>query len=513
MKAEWNTNNIILESCVQVKRRKKPVSDCPKGCVNKAKENVLLGNGTACYRMIAREINPVLPREEIFIKVVDFKAPVGLKKCYLTLGEYESRNKKFINGQKIFKQGDTISVVYSSVYERYMAGESIGLACRDQSQGQGQGQAKDQALSDKNSAPGIVSTTFQSGQAAGSPVQSTPPILMGGSVVQLPYFCQSSSRSNGFNQVHCCAKGCERESKVGMKVKEEERGEECIKTVITSNGASKSSGIKKVSFKTPSNDGDEKDEKYSFEDEDAKIRPKKRQSRENKDWSNVWLIVEGKDDGKVKLWQRNIELIGSILRDGTPRLMPVEVIGVGYSYLLPRIFHKAGGPMRMCYQVLIAPGSTLWVDKDLIYVKLANFGAGEEMGERTSIKERREEEEEEEEEEESIGSGYTAMHEGFGFNIYDSSLMNSASCLDDPQFLSFHCCEDLNPIKQEQEQEQKHEQKMASHPNDPTPDAQTSDENRNENNSGLFDDLDNALYDDFCYYDSYGCGWHEEFEP
>ena len=99
----------------------------------------------------------------------------------------------------------------------------------------------------------------------------------------------------------------------------------------------------------------------------ARARARLRQSRENKDWSNVWLVVRAKADGKVKLWQRNVELIGSILKKGAENYIPVKVVGAGYSYTLPRIFHKDGGPKRRCYLVEFSAQSRLWVDEDLIY--------------------------------------------------------------------------------------------------------------------------------------------------
>ena len=99
----------------------------------------------------------------------------------------------------------------------------------------------------------------------------------------------------------------------------------------------------------------------------ARPRARLRQSRENKDWSNVWLVVRAKADGKVKLWQRNVELIGSVLANGVENYVPAKIVGAGYSYTLPRIFHKDGGPRCRCYLVEFSAEYKLWVDEDLIY--------------------------------------------------------------------------------------------------------------------------------------------------
>ena len=86
------------------------------------KEYVLLANGGACYRCITQDPEGALPVGTMCIRVVECVARVGLKKCFLTLEEFTAKEQKaFKNGQKVFKAGDSITIIWSEVYERYAA--------------------------------------------------------------------------------------------------------------------------------------------------------------------------------------------------------------------------------------------------------------------------------------------------------------------------------------------------------------------------------------------------------
>ena len=319
-KEQSHDNTIITRSGT------KRVFRCPKGCVSMPRENVLLGNGAACYRTIAKEKDPVLPEDDMYLWVVDFTAPVGLKKCYLTLEEYLYNTKKFTNGQKAFKEGDTVSIVRSAVYENYLETHTDDVCC----------------------APPMPPTNEQ---LMGSypypcPFPMTP-------FPQQMLFSPHIDQFAGFPAQQ--APSTEKVMKMEMDVDtlrmaqppEEEGGGE--------NGM----GLYNV----------KEDEGGWWEEERPKeTKTKKRESREYKDKSNVWVIVEGKG-GKRRLWQRNVELIGWILKGGTERLMAAKVVGVGYSFMKPRVASAPGGPRCKCYQVSIAPGTTLWVDEELFVGK------------------------------------------------------------------------------------------------------------------------------------------------
>ena len=375
--------------------RKSRATICPEGYVNKVKENVLLGNGTACYRAVEVELNPELPVGCVYLRVVEYVAPVGLKKCYLTLEEYQSKSKKFANGQKVFKAGDTVSIIYSDVYERYIMGKpnmysimlqsgklsaqslvsmslsglssfsfqlpgavpsassSLWLAMKKGEQ-QKQEQEEEQVLQEqeqqepqKPQVPAVFPTLKAN--------EALPPLL-----AEIPLPCAVKLENGtlaptlprqGPTQAQAQAQGpAQAILGAGEKSASAERG---------GDGAAESAFCKE-----PGNNGNE--DTLAKKKPSEKPKAKLRQSRENKDWSNVWLVVRAKADGKVKLWQRNVELIGSVLANGVENYVPAKIVGAGYSYTLPRIFHKDGGPKRRCYLVEFSAQSRLWVDEDLI---------------------------------------------------------------------------------------------------------------------------------------------------
>ena len=112
-------------------------------CVRLFKENVLLANGSACYRAITQLAQTAAGAAGgrgggsengscggcgelvMWIRVVECVARTGLKKCVLTLRELDGREeKKFKNGAKVFKAGDRVTILWSRVYEEYAARHS-----------------------------------------------------------------------------------------------------------------------------------------------------------------------------------------------------------------------------------------------------------------------------------------------------------------------------------------------------------------------------------------------------
>lgn len=359
MSAEVNANPPAQNTTLPVKTRKKPVSECPEGYVNKAKENVLLGNGMACYRMVAREINPELPKEVLFIKVVEYRAPIGLKKCFLTLDEYNNKDKKkFINGQKTFKEGDIVTVIWSSVFEKFLLGEPLNAVCVQRPA------SELKQMMVKTNGYTTIYTPQLSIPVPPPPkpqleVEKPPPSIM--TVFEklkdiepkLPVVVKTEPKDDDIDIDKVIMEAKERAkfiARLGDKeIKREEVDEEVPKEsepIIENNNPA-----------------------MAVEEPEKKPKGKRRQSRENKDWSNIWIVVSGGLYGNSKLWQRNVELIGSILKNGVSRFMAANIVGSGYSHTLPRIFHKKGGPKRKCYQVAIADGSTLWIDEKLFYTR------------------------------------------------------------------------------------------------------------------------------------------------
>lgn len=109
------------------KKSSAPAKKAPKegkklgnnGLVRWIKECVLIATGSACYRSIVQDTRASLPAPIANVRVVECIARAGLKKAFLTLEELTKNEKKFKNGQKVFKKGDKITIFWSSVYERY----------------------------------------------------------------------------------------------------------------------------------------------------------------------------------------------------------------------------------------------------------------------------------------------------------------------------------------------------------------------------------------------------------
>ena len=104
-----------------------------------------------------------------------------------------------------------------------------------------------------------------------------------------------------------------------------------------------------------------------------RMKKRRKYGREEKDGSNVWIIVRGKD-GEPKLWQRNMELVGSLVDIGSEQYMDVSVTGAGLASTTARVYHGDGGEQRLCFQFSVTQSRTLWVDRDLFYP--AGTGAG-----------------------------------------------------------------------------------------------------------------------------------------
>ena len=373
MSSEEGLEQSPPDTNTEVKKKKKYVFYCPEGCIPIVKENVLLGNGTACYRMIAKEVCSILPTENMYLRVVEFTASLELKKGYLTLEEYVNKSKRLANGHKVFKKGDTVTIIYSAVYENYLK------VCAERER-----LAQLQPLQNPQVQPTRVpmlccyypySVLFQmpmiqpNMQLVRIPGHPDPMVMM-----TMRADCVNTQQMMLFQPLQ----STQVENEVG-EVSYDLIRENNEETSIYNENETKGKMGKneeKENVEKGSNEGEKKvgkeegvvvKDSKKMKNNGKKVYPKR--SREYKDWSNVWIIVEAKKDRKVHMWQRNVELIGNFLKDGKEKLMPVIVLAAGYSYVRPRTFIKCGTDMRRCYQIGITPDTTLWVDEDLFVKK------------------------------------------------------------------------------------------------------------------------------------------------
>ena len=118
--------------------------------------------------------------------------------------------------------------------------------------------------------------------------------------------------------------------------------------------------------------------------EQRKVKKKRQYGRKEKDSSNVWLIVTAKSNGKRKLWQRNMELLGVFLEFRRVEYLEVETTAVGLAADMARVYHNNGGEQHRCYQIQIIPNTALWIDEALF---CTNTKEGEETGDQTKEEE------------------------------------------------------------------------------------------------------------------------------
>ena len=114
--AKSNPATLCNGSNVSTDSRKR--GNCTKG-TRKPRDNVLLGNGSACYRRVAQK-TPLTGTA--FIKVVHCAAKKDLLKCILTVDDIAG-GKAFKNTQKVFRAGDRITIIHSKVYDEYGVGQ------------------------------------------------------------------------------------------------------------------------------------------------------------------------------------------------------------------------------------------------------------------------------------------------------------------------------------------------------------------------------------------------------
>ena len=118
--AKSNPATLCNGSNVSTDSRKR--GNCTKG-TRKPRDNVLLGNGSACYRRVAQK-TPLTGTA--FIKVVHCAAKKDLLKCILTVDDIAG-GKAFKNTQKVFRAGDRITIIHSRVYEEYSSGQVTSI--------------------------------------------------------------------------------------------------------------------------------------------------------------------------------------------------------------------------------------------------------------------------------------------------------------------------------------------------------------------------------------------------
>ena len=247
------------------------------------KENVLLANGSACYRAIDPCPDVEVSGKSMSLRVVECVARSGLKKCVLNLSELDERQKRFKNGAKVFKPGDRVTILCSRVYDEYLA----------------------------------MCPCFPLPPCAFLPCPTG--IMVPRAIISYP-------------------------SMSPLVLLPGAQGSDKIQMEATSDG------------KCDETLGSCKD-----------MAPKKRNyGREEKDGSNVWIIVTGKD-GVSRLWQRNMELVGSLVDISSEQYMEVNVTGAGITSTMARVRHRSGGEQRLCYQFRVSQEHTLWVDRDLFY--------------------------------------------------------------------------------------------------------------------------------------------------
>ena len=98
--------------------------NCTKG-TSKPRDNVLLGNGSACYRRVTQKtaVDPtMIAGGALFIKVIRCIAKKELMKCILTVDDAVC-GKAFKNTQRVFRAGDSVAIIHSRVYEEYSASQ------------------------------------------------------------------------------------------------------------------------------------------------------------------------------------------------------------------------------------------------------------------------------------------------------------------------------------------------------------------------------------------------------
>lgn len=417
MTTQDNPKDNLCDDGTKLGTRKRPTYEYFDGYTNRPKENVLLGNGMACYRMVAMENDPILPEEEMYIKVIEFRAHMSLKKCYLTLDEYQNGTRKdTVNRKKIFKEGDTINVLYSDVFEKYVIENPYGFGCIPQPLPQNNTATnyyQCAALSSSQATPYPPSTGAMPGvsmpltiekAAAASREKTLPDFLFSMGEVEgagsssasknVPSsekkiekvvteedrerFILGDKKNEGTKNIVVKIEKEDEAIEEQEEVEEEEENEAIAVKKGDDGDDDEMITERKEGKKSEAEEGEEekkaKEEEKEDRDREEKPKTKKRQSREDKDLSNVWIIVVAKSDGSVNMWQRNVDLMGNTLKNGIVKYIPVNVIGSGYSHTMPRVLHKKGGPKRDCYQISIAPGSTLWIEKSLFYKRNKDSG-------------------------------------------------------------------------------------------------------------------------------------------
>ena len=95
---------------------------------------------------------------------------------------------------------------------------------------------------------------------------------------------------------------------------------------------------------------------------------KRQYGRKEKDASNVWLIVTT-SDGKSRLWQRNMELLGMFIEVKSVEHIEAEAGAVGMATDMARVCHRDGGDRHMCCKVQVTPDSALWIDEELLHTE------------------------------------------------------------------------------------------------------------------------------------------------
>lgn len=260
---------------------------------SKPRDNVLLGNGNACYRRITQRT--AVPATAVRVKVMECVARKRLRKCILTVDDIV-QGKTFKNTQFVFKAGDSVTIIHSRLCDEY----GVGTAA-----------------------------TIKPQRMLGSMAETTT----------------SSNPSLEYKQMN-----------------------------------------------NNNNDNNTDNDNHNHN------KKKKRQyGRREKDASNVWLVVTT-SDGKSRLWQRNMELVGMFVEVESVGYMEAEVDAVGMATDMARVCHRDGGDKHMCCKVQVTPDSALWIDAELLHMRLCGSGEVRRLDGELKVESTEEEHEHEQEE-------------------------------------------------------------------------------------------------------------------